>query len=935
MSFFYKNKRLFVPLVAAIFAVALLMIPPTAKAATTATGICNQLFANDDTNIFKEVICSFTRVVALSVSNLSTEMTCLVQKVGNGTNYVEDIDFTSSGVQCSASSSLSSNQDDTPFGSTQKNNKISFTNPSALTKNLDPTNTSGAAKTFKTIRGIVALLAVAALFFFAFANIFHIDVNTYAIKKAIPSIAIAIVGGWLSIYIVYLLSRLADFSFSLGLTAPNNALHPMLKIFESSFSSLSSANTTDQSVSLIFDMGAKFLGGSGSVSFFSGILGIAMLTIPALAIFAFEYVLALRAFAVEILAIIAPIAFGCLVLPQTQSFFRKWWSYLLIAIFYAPLANFLFYLANQVTPSDSDILLFVSAWILKTAIIVLLIRLPFTIEADTKRLISSLAKTSFGTALGLNKIAGRAETNLRQNRTDARGAGLDQNKVLSERGAAQVIAPTKPGLARLSVLNNTRPKIKLGAAVSGITPSIRQAVTSAAQENARRGNNLLVKSSSDISPDTFRAIIDQSDLKLWKDTRSIDRLKNQNGQILNEQGAALRADSARKLLRLSQIIDNDKIANPEALKVLAEKGILDNVPMSIIKKALDEGILQKNDLVPTFKKNTEKVFEQIIKNQSGTAGFLNSDQAKKLMAKDQTDYATGFKDLTKLFADTIRDPSIIPPPPPPVIKNIINQMQSTEADTFDKNGMYFLSRLAEIKDGANKEITSVLSKGGVPAQTALAISRNPNIDFEQARKYLKDGSDQETLMFLREGFLNRDLSNSLTDSIASLIREQKTLVAEGVSQKISETLSRDNTGLTLNKIKDSMIEATKKLEGPVTPQEAEEISKQVDQYYPGATIKANGVFSQENIVQTVEKAKNISQTVEQLIKSGVDENSLKTDPAKAQQQIEQTVEQDIQKAMNGQIASDKAFDSQLEEISASAPSSKSIAKIIDQKGSAR
>ncbi len=936
----------FTVLVAA--AIGLLVLPATAKAipsdinykwdnnespltdkvssATTSEQICQNLFAADSTNIFKEVICSFTRLAALSIADLATDITCSIQQVGNSTNY-KSTTFSSSSGKCEESpiNPLGDKSKKTGFYSDELANSTS-----ALTDSLSPSqsNTPSAAyRGFAITRNIMGLMAVAALFVFAFANILHIEVNTYAIKKALPSIIIAIIGGVLSIYIVFLLSRFVDFTYRLNIFSPYQAYHPMQNIFGGYFNIGSADQLKDGSVKLVFDVGSSLIGASG-VSFFAGVLGSIMLVIPALATFAFEYVLSLRAFAVQILTIMAPIAFACLILPQTQSFFRKWWSYLLIAMFFAPLANFVFFILNLFGSSSSDVTSLMALWFLKTVAIIFLIRFPFTVEADTKKILAAVSKTSFGAALGLNRL-GTSDVKSPNKEQQVKFASIDKIKEISKNDS-RVLAP--------AIRANQIAQLKSAAAGSqnkqtiaspSLTSSIERAVARAAQSNTSRSDNLLVKSSANIASGAFRAVVDQSDLKLWRDTRLIEQLKNHNGQVLDEEGAALRADAARKLMRLSQVVENDKIANPEALKLLAAKGVLDNIPMSIIKKAINDGILQKSDLSSTFAGNTDKVLEYIEKSKQTRQGFLTGAQAKTLMARDQSDYATGFRDLTKLFADTIKDPSIFPPPPPPVIKNIISQMRSTNPDIFEKNGMYYLNRLAQIQKASTKDISSILTKTGVQNQTALAIAKNPRIDFSDARKYAnEDKLDSNNLSLLREGFLNRDLSNNLIGSISSLMKEQKTLIGKGITQKISESISKSPEELKLSDIGDDMRKVIQGLQKSATPQEVQKLVRQVDKFYPGSAIKSGLTLSHEDIRETSKKASSILETIEALVQSGLDEKSLKENPQKAANEIEKSVAETVEQAASGQIAKDNEFDAKLSGISKNAPTNSGIANTI-------
>jgi len=242
-------------------------------------------------------------------------------------------------------------------------------------------------------------------------------------------------------------------------------------------------------------------------------------------------------------------------------------------------------------------------------------------------------------------------------------------------------------------------------------------------------------------------------------------------------------------------------------------------------------------------------------------------------------------------------------------------MKSTDPDIFEKNGMYYLSRLAQIQSGSIKDISSTLTKSGVQNQTAIAIAKNPRIDFADAKKYAsREKLDANGLSLLREGFLNRDLSNNLIGSISCLMREQKTLVGKGITQKISESISK-NPETKLSDIGINMKKIVQALQKPVTPQDTQKLAQEVDKFYPGAAIKSGLTLNHEDIRETSQKASSILETIETLIKSGINEKVIKENPQKAVGEIEKSVAETIEQVANGQVAKDSEFDTKLSNIS--------------------
>lgn len=921
--------------------------------------VCNSLFSSDPNNIFRTIFCSLIRIASTSIADFSSNITCSIQTIGTRGNYFSDLSFgfdenttnPQKGCVGGPSGSTPSPQRNDLFGtpSDGANPGTGFYNnaPSALSNSIigqDPNQKSSVQSGFDITKNIVSVIAFIALLVFAFANILHIDINTYAIKKALPALVIAIVGAWLAIYIIYMLSRSADFLYRVPWFSPYQAINPMQNIFGGIFdipaaSSVSAAggnmSVLNQSARLLYSVGGMLLGGSGvepKISFISGVFGSLLLLIPAIVVFAFEYVMALRPFAVGILTIMAPLAFGCLILPQTQKYFRLWWSILLIAIFYAPFANFIFFILNTIagpgayagTAGTAGGIALVAIILFKTAVIFFLVRLPFAFEHDLKTITAKLANTSFGASLGLPRTGvGAQEQKPSQKQPNPTVA----DNILATQEAKSIIAGTNTNL-RVNLRNtlvakktdNLRADPTL---IRGIVPQLPKLLENANQTNITRTTPLLVKSTADLSPDAFKAIISQSDLKLWRNSGLIQELKNQRGQILDNQGAAIRADSARKLVRLAQITENGKVANPEALKLLAEKGALNNVPLPIIKSAIDEKVLSMPDLFPTYKNQSQRIYEKVQsleQSKETISRSTNSTTVKTLMEQDRKDFETGFKDMTKMFGDIVRDSRIIPPPPPETIRKIVSEMRNTDNGVFDKNGPYFLKRLSDVSQNATKSIASTMQNEGVNPQTSIAIAHNPRIDFESAKKYMPSSSKPESIAFLREGFINRDLSTGLTQEVAANMVAQKTMIGQSISQKLSDALKKDPSS-SLENVKVNVDDAAEKLASPSTLS-AEDFKKavsQVDQFYPGALLKTNGEMNPEDVAEVTDRAKNVSEVISTLQNAGVDEKTITTNPSQANKTIAEQIKESVSKTLAENTSVGAQFSQKLNGAAAQAP----------------
>lgn len=851
--------------------------------------ICEQLFKGDPNNIFREVFCSLINVIALSVADFSTELSCEIQNTGNSENYNvkvgEEFTFDPNTGKC--------------------NGKLDAQDRTNLTSNIISGNTLSG---FKIARGIMTVLALAFLAFLAFASILHINVNTYSVKRVLPMLFVALIGGFVSIYIVFVLSVFSDLLFKLDLFSPKQALHPMFNIFGGSLGNqfardISSPSTTGplNSVNLVFDVG-KFITRGTDATFIHGFIGSIVLVIPAVVVFVFEYVLALRPFVIQTLAVISPIAFATLILPQTQFLFRKWWSFLLIAILYAPVVNLAFYMINML-PTGTGTIGSMTLWGLKTAVIVFLIRLPFTFESDMKKIGVRLAQTGFGNSIGLNRIIKSKPQDVKADISD-----FESDKKLKGAEAQKVIVSNKMPAGPVQTGGITRPSL-----ATPLITNIKDILREAHNANLKRTPDLMIRSASDIQTDTFKTITQNSDLKIWRDRKITDQLKNQNGQVLNEAGAALRADSSRKLIRLAEVMDSGRLTNPQAIKFLSQKQALDQLPLYILKKALDEGVINTNDIQSTFGSNSTGVIGRLNQMSSVSESAISGKNISKIIDYDQKDYASGYKDLNSTMNEVLANPNVRSNNAG-LTKNIIGEMRNVDKNAIDQNGLYYLERLGQTSRQSQQEISQSLQKEGVPNQTASAIALNPsansaNLDQLLNGKQISDNTKQT----LKRNFLSRDLSTSLSSQIATSLSEEKTLIQKSIAGKISENVGK---GKDLKTIKGDVTTAIGKIKNPTSPEQAQENIDKVNQYYPGAQIKMGQEPTSSDLEKTKGRGMSILETIESMAKSGIDENTIKNNLPAVEKKVEGQVKETIRKVASGAIASDSAFNAGLSNISA-------------------
>jgi len=873
--------------------------------------ICDQMFINDEKNLFKDVICSLTRVVAASTSQFSTETTCKIQQIPTSGNYVAQVEFNYKNGVCDATldKAPQGTNSNHIFGSSSGSNSLAQTaptglykGPSKLTADLQNKD-QGTQKAFNALAWILSIGALLALLVYAFSSILNIEINTYSFKKALPRAAGALVGGWIALATITLLSRFVDFFYRFDIFSPYQSLHPMANIFSGNFSqsSASGASDLEKNISLIFQSGGQFLESSNSLA--SLILGVFVLGIPAIVVIAFEYVMALRPFAVSLLAAVSPIAFASFILPQTQVFFKKWLQYLLIAIFYPLAVNFVFYFLNLIEVSGNNPVPFLAQWGFKIFAIIVLIRLPFTLTSDLNAITSKLSSSALGQSLGLSKVFPQQTKPKEQTAS----ATSPNNRI------SQVIAPRRNLISKISG-NFKNPntykqtQIRSDQNVEEFSSRAKKLMLVASNTNLQRSPEMIKNSISNLSSDALKLITQKSDLQIWRDTRLIEQLKNQDGQILDEQGAALRADSVRKAIRLSQLSENKELVNKDLIKYFASKGALSILPEETVRKALEQQIISTNDIASSFGKNYR------FENTKDTPESIEKGQLKRIFEQDRLDYSSGFNSLKDQIDQEAR--ALLPRGKSAAGEIATNFMSSENISR--ENLPYVTKRLKEEENGSIAKLSSIISGAGVEKKTALALAQNKQIRPEQIAKYLpSQNNNQQTLALISEQVAKRDLNSAVSSKISENVSAQETASTAAIIQKISGAL-KSNSQLNLDEISKLSTSLLEKAQSESDSKQIDPLAQQIDKLHPAVQITTSNDTG-NSIGAAVKKAKEVKDTIDVIKQAGFDENDLKNNPTgiinKISKLIHKKNNEDVSADSLSSINSDSAFDSELGKIS--------------------
>lgn len=202
------------------------------------------------------------------------------------------------------------------------------TKPSSIEQQLNPNNpesNKGFITAWKYVLGLLNIIVILALLAIAFANILHLNINTYAAKKALPGLVLGVIGANASLllirFILDLAQALAQLAYGIG-----------------NFSGFT-------------DLITSFLGVIGNAVFSNLIANIialaaAPLTLIIVIIFiiyffflilVFAWAMLKRLIIIYGLTIVAPLAFISYGIPSLQHWFTKWWDMFIRQVFVLPI----------------------------------------------------------------------------------------------------------------------------------------------------------------------------------------------------------------------------------------------------------------------------------------------------------------------------------------------------------------------------------------------------------------------------------------------------------------------------------------------------------------------------------------------------------------------------------------------------------------------
>jgi len=193
------------------------------------------------------------------------------------------------------------------------------------------------------ILNLINYFIIFALIIIAFANILHIQIDTYAIKKILPTLIVAILLANFSFIICEMFLTLGSAVYfeilKIGGAAGTNPADLLIEVYKKMYPGLFGTEV----ISLLKGgLTAIAIGGVGAgLGMIPGFLvGLFLLTIPAIMFMIIWFLLLLRKFVIILLVVLSPLAFFAVGLPMTSQYFKIWWSNFMKWVF-MPAASFL------------------------------------------------------------------------------------------------------------------------------------------------------------------------------------------------------------------------------------------------------------------------------------------------------------------------------------------------------------------------------------------------------------------------------------------------------------------------------------------------------------------------------------------------------------------------------------------------------------------
>ncbi len=177
-------------------------------------------------------------------------------------------------------------------------------------------------KIWKALLTVVNTLIIAVLILVAFAEMLRININTYGIKKILPTMILAIIAANFSYMFCRLIIDIANVSMTFINAITSNKVTATIVALPA-FCWNSQAATIWSNI------------------FTSSLIGNILLAVEGVILLCLAFLFIVRNWILYMMVILSPVAIMALVLPQTKKWFNQWWT-TLIQWTFMPLVSYIF-----------------------------------------------------------------------------------------------------------------------------------------------------------------------------------------------------------------------------------------------------------------------------------------------------------------------------------------------------------------------------------------------------------------------------------------------------------------------------------------------------------------------------------------------------------------------------------------------------------------
>ncbi len=269
----------------------------------------------------------------------------------------------------------------------------------SLSARLNPDPNVGNASTkawpvinaWKGIRTFIDVFIIFALIFLAFAQIFRINIETYAIKKTLPGLIMGVIAANFSLFFC---RALIDVSNVLAIWLADGSPGELIKQVLGAIGITNNPGTTTKAIMYVVAGGT----GIGALTFGLFLYALIILAAVAFGVMLLAILFYVRLGFIYILVAISPLAFMSLGLPMTKGMFQKWWGQFVKWVFMVPV---IFFILRFATLFKGD-----GGGILRLLIVVGLIWAAFIIAIKLGPIGAGVFGFALGRASGMGRWAG-------------------------------------------------------------------------------------------------------------------------------------------------------------------------------------------------------------------------------------------------------------------------------------------------------------------------------------------------------------------------------------------------------------------------------------------------------------------------------------------------------------------------------------------------